>query len=173
MALIADILAKITATQTGPNDFGADKFRPQVQAALALTDGTGANQANILFADQRTVASASNDDIDLVGVLTDAFGATITAAELVAILIINVPISGPANTTSLTIGGGSNPVAGFLGGTTPTIGPMPGRYGSSGLPDGSGTWRGGSWHGRHPADCQQFRRPCDLSDCGHRQDGVS
>lgn len=124
MALVADILAKITATQTGPNDFGADKFRPQVQAALALTDGTGAGQANILFADQRTVASATNDDIDLAGVLTDAFGATITTAELVAILIINAPISGPANTTSLTIGGGSNPVAGFLGGTTPTIGPI-------------------------------------------------
>lgn len=124
MALVADILAKITATQTGPNDFGADRFRPQVQAALTLTDGTGAGQANILFADQRTVASATNDDIDLAGVLTDAFGATITAAELVAILIINAPISGPANTTNLTIGGGSNPVAGFLGGTTPTIGPI-------------------------------------------------
>lgn len=124
MALVAEILAKITATQTGANDYGADKFRPQVQAALALTDGTGANQANILFADQRTVATAANDDIDLAGALTDAFGATITAAELVAILIINAPISGPANTTSLTIGGGSNPVDGFLGGTTPTIGPI-------------------------------------------------
>ena len=124
MALVAEILAKISAVQTGPNDFGADKFRPQVQAALALTDGTGANQANILFADQRTIASAAADNIDLAGVLTDAFGATIAAAELVAILIINAPISGGANTTSLTIGGGTNPVAGFLGGTTPTIGPI-------------------------------------------------
>ncbi len=41
-----------------------------------------------------------------------------------AILIINGPISGSANTTDLTIGLGTNPFLGFLGGTTPTIGPI-------------------------------------------------
>jgi hypothetical protein len=124
MALTADITARIDAVQTGPNDFGSQTFRPQAVLQSRITEGTGVGQANIIFADQRTVASASNDDIDLAGVLTDAFGATVTAVELVSLMVINAPISGAANTTNLTIGGGSNPVVGFLGGTTPTIGPI-------------------------------------------------
>lgn len=119
----ARLMATLTARQTGPTDFNAE-YTPTLRKVIDLTDGTTANKADLLFADQRTVASASNDDLDLAGVLADAFGTTITAAELVAILLINEPRSGTANTTDLTIGGGSNPVSGFLGGTTPTIGPI-------------------------------------------------
>jgi hypothetical protein len=124
-----EISAALKAAQAGSNDFGGPAFNLDMAAMLATTIGTAANQADILFADQRTVASASNDDIDLAGVLANAFGQTITAVELVALFIINGPISGSANTTNLTIGGGSNPFIGFLGGTTPTIGPIrPGGF---------------------------------------------
>ncbi len=119
-----EISASIKAVQAGANDFGGPAFAPTVQQTINTLLGTGANQADILFVDERTVASASNDDLDLAGVLANAFGATITAAELVAVMVINAPVGGTANTTNLTIGGGSNPVVGFLGGTTPTIGPI-------------------------------------------------
>ncbi len=129
MTLSAELLARVTAKQTGANDFGGPKFEPVMEQRIALTDGTDANQADILFADQRTVASGANDDIDLAGALADAYGATIDAAEIVAIFLINAPRSGAANTTALTIGGGSNPFVGFLGGTTPTVGPIqPGNF---------------------------------------------
>ena len=123
MALTATLTARIEATQTGPNDY-ADNFAPVCAAVLAALDGTTANKADLIFADQRAVTTGANDDIDLAGVLTDAFGVTITFAELVGILIVNAPITGSANTTDLTIGLGSNPFLGFLGGTTPTIGPI-------------------------------------------------
>jgi hypothetical protein len=44
----------------------------------------------------------------------------------VALFVINGPRDSAAapNTTNLTIGGGTNPVVGFMGGTTPTIGPI-------------------------------------------------
>lgn len=128
MTLTTETLVRLTATQTGPNDFGGS-FTPNMQALLQTANGTGAGQADILFIDERTVASNTADDLDLAGVLASAFGATIAAAELVAVFVINARRSGAANTTNLTIGGGSNPVAGFLGGTTPTIGPIrPGGF---------------------------------------------
>lgn len=139
MTLTADIRASIKAKETGSSDFTGPIFTPSIAQALALTDGTGASQANLLFVDERTVSSASNDDIDLAGVLASAFGATLTFAELVAVLIINAPISGAANTTNLTIGAGSNPFVGFLGGTTPTIGPIrPGGFVMIGCADAAG-----------------------------------
>jgi hypothetical protein len=137
MALQATLSVSLKATQTGPNDF-TDKFTPLVEKALKLTDGTTANKADLLFCDERTVATASNDDIDLSGSLTDAFGVSIAAAEIVAILIINGPISGTANTTDLTIGAGSNPFIGFLGATDP-IGPIkPGGFFVLGAGDAAG-----------------------------------
>lgn len=139
MGLSAKITAAITAAQTGANDFGGPNFAPEVKAILTLADGTTASRADRLWADERTVASATNDDIDLTGVLLDAFGATLSQAELVAILIINAPKTGAANTTNLTIGGGTNPVVGFLGGTTPTIGPIrPGGFVMLACPDAAG-----------------------------------
>jgi hypothetical protein len=134
-----NIIASIRASQAGGNDYGGPAFEPFVGASLETTLGTGANQADILFVDERQVSSASNDDIDLAGVLTNAFGSTIIAAELVSLLIINAPLSGSANTTNLTIGGGTNPVVGFLGGTTPTIGPIrPGGFVLLGCGDAAG-----------------------------------
>ncbi len=128
MTITTETLVRFKATQTGPNDFGGS-FSPTMQAMLQTSNGTGAGQANLLFIDERTVASASSDDLDLAGVLSNAFGATITAAELVAVFVINAPRAGAANTTDLTVGGGPNAVVGFLGGTTPTVGPIrPGGF---------------------------------------------
>lgn len=134
--------------ETGSNDFGeGGKFDATIRKILEFTDGTAADTADIVFFDERTVASASNDDIDLAGALSDAFGNTITFAEIVAVLVINGPISGSANTTDLTIGNAGSPFVGFLGGTTPTVGPIgPAGVFFIAAPDagGLGTVTGGS-----------------------------
>lgn len=97
-----------------------------MDVALALNAGTGAGQFDLAYVEERTVADGADDDLDLAGALSDAFGDTITAAELVLVMVVNRPksLSDAVNTTDLTIGGGSNPFVGFVGGTTPTIGPI-------------------------------------------------
>lgn len=139
MPLTSTISATLRAKQTSTNDFGAPTFTPELAAVLNLGDGTTANNADLIFVDERTVASASNDDLDLAGVLANALGGTLTFVELVAVLIINRAKNGTANTTNLTIGGGTNPFIGFLGGTAPTIGPIrPGGFVMLGCPDAAG-----------------------------------
>lgn len=124
MGLTAKIKASVEAIQTGTNDYGAPRFTPQLAEVIELVSGTVAGAADLVFVDERTVASAANDDLDLAGVLTSALGSTITFVEIVAILLINKSKAGVANTTNLTVGVGSNPFLGFLGGTTPTLGPI-------------------------------------------------
>jgi hypothetical protein len=134
----ATMVAQLRGTQTGGGDFGGP-LPFEMQAIVNLATGTAAGQANIVWLDERAVASATNDDLDLNGVLTTAFGATISAVELVALMVINAPRTGAANTTNLTIGGASNPVVGFMGGTTPTIGPIrPGSFVFLGSTDAAG-----------------------------------
>lgn len=123
MALTANIKVSANILQTGPGDYG-EQIKRQIDFATRFTNGTGANQSDILFLDERTVGDGSDDDIDLAGVLTDAFGTTVAMAEMTGIVVANRRISGTANTTDLTIGAGSNPFLGFVGGTTPTIGPI-------------------------------------------------
>lgn len=139
MPLSASVRLRLAASQTGSSDYGGPAFSPALEAVMNLANGTGANQADLLFVDERSVAASTNDDIDLAGVLTGAFGATITAAEVVGVLVINAPRDGAANVSSLTIGAGTNPFLGFVGGTTPTIGPIgPGGFFFIGCPSATG-----------------------------------
>lgn len=106
MTLTSRLEVKFTATQTNANDLNDATFSPQLKRILDLASGTGAAQADILWVDERTVNSATNDDLDLSGALTSAFGASIVAAEIVGIIID----SDAANTTVLTVGvAGTNP----------------------------------------------------------------
>lgn len=120
----ANIAITWKAAQASPNSFFGSLQSEEMRAAINTSLGTGADQADILYMAERTVLTGANDDLDLAGVLSNAFGQVITAAEIVALFIHNKPVSGPDNTTNLTIGGGTNPVTGLLGGTTPTIGPI-------------------------------------------------
>lgn len=85
-----------------------------------FTGGTGVNQANRLYYDQRTLVSTS-EDLDFSGGVTDEYGNTITLAEIKAIIIRN------RSTTSgqhVTVGGDANAI--LIGGAashTQIIGP--------------------------------------------------
>lgn len=118
----AQLIVKFTASQSGANDLGTPSFVPTLSKTLAYTNGTAADKADLLFMDERSVNSASNDDIDLAGVLADVYGSTITAAEIVGMIIS----SAAANTTTLTIGAGSNPWITWLAATGDGIKVPPG-----------------------------------------------
>jgi hypothetical protein len=114
MAVAANVRASISVSQTGTAVLGnAPAWSGAIDKTLSFANGTGANQVDIVYVAERSVNSASNDDIDLAGVLTDAFGASITAAELVAVVIVNQQYDGTANTTNLTMGGSASGVPGF------------------------------------------------------------
>ena len=87
--------------------------RVSVTHGVRLATGTGAGQADLMFSDTRTLGDGSSEDLDLAGVLTDAFGATITNVRIKAIYIQ----AAAANTTDLTIGGGANDWSTLLNGT--------------------------------------------------------
>ena len=73
-----------------------------------LSAGSGADQADELWSDSRSIAASGNDDIDLAGSLTNAFGDTITFAEVKGVFVYN---SSPNAASILTVGasGGSWP----------------------------------------------------------------
>lgn len=121
MTLTAKLRMIFTATQVGTNEFGGPRFTPDIDHILQIGSGTGANQADILWARRRTIAASSSEDLDLAGELTDAFGATIAAAEVVAILIV----AADGNTNDVVVGDATAPVP-LFGGTNPTFSVKPG-----------------------------------------------
>lgn len=129
---------KITASESSSNDFANPSWAANITHALNFTDGTAANQFDLVWFDERAVATASNDDIDLSGALSTALGTSFVAAEGVMIAIVNAPISGTANTTNLTIGNGTNAWEGWVS-SAGTVGPIgPGGFFMIGSPDATG-----------------------------------
>lgn len=77
-----------------------------------LENGSGLDQANLVWHDRRTLAAAANDDLDLAGVLSSGFGQTVSFAKLKGMLIHNRATSAGE---VLHIGGGSNPISDWIG----------------------------------------------------------
>lgn len=95
---------------------------PPAQPLHNFTPGTGSFQLDTWWDDIRTLASAANESLDLNASLTDAFGASVALLHVKLLAIY----ADPNNTTTLTVGAGTNPFVGPLGGTTPTIALAPG-----------------------------------------------
>lgn len=121
MTVTAELRFKVTARQTAALDMGSRSATVSVEKAYPFTNGTLANQADLLWSDERTLAASTSEDLDLAGVLTDAFGATITAVELVAIYVE----AAAGNTNNVVIGDATQPVP-LFGGTNPTLAIKPG-----------------------------------------------
>lgn len=108
MAVSGSISLKINATETKTNDFGTPLWTGAISHVMNFANGTGANQFDLVWMDERTLASNTAEDIDLAGVLSSPLGTSVASAEGVMIVVINAPKSGTANTTALTIGGDTN-----------------------------------------------------------------
>ena len=126
MPTTAEIKLNISVQDRGGNVLtGGPRFNVALEYLQKLTDGTGANNLDLAYVDERSVNASTDDNIDLIGSLSTALGVAFDAAEIVAIVIINAPFKStdPANVSDLTIGGATNPFIGFLG-ATHTIGPI-------------------------------------------------
>lgn len=123
MSVTAQIDVAIDARMVGTADLGAPAVAQRIAKSVAIVPGTDAiDKADVLWGDQRTLASNATENLDLAGVLAGLLGGTVTAAEITAVYLESLA----ANTTALTFfGAASNPFNGPLTGTTPkiTLGP--------------------------------------------------
>lgn len=104
MTLSAKLVVQLAATLTDALDLSTPADALDYVFRDTLTSGTGADQADMLWHDRRTVNASSNEDLDLAGSLTNAFGDTQTFARIKAVIIAaaagntnNVRVTRPAS----------------------------------------------------------------------------
>jgi hypothetical protein len=107
------------------------KAQQSVQAVLALAkaaqlaSGTGANQADRLFADTRTIAASGTDPLDLNGVLVDAVGTTMSLLRVKFLYVA----AAAANVNNVIVGGaGANAFINWVGAAAHTLTVRPGGF---------------------------------------------
>lgn len=101
MPLTARIRALISASLTGPNDMAAAVHSFSENFQIAVADGTGADQGNNVFADERTLAASASESLDLAGGLTNGLGAVLNFLAIKAILVV----AAAGNANNVVIGG--------------------------------------------------------------------
>jgi hypothetical protein len=111
MGLTTRITTRIEATLTNALDLATGTVPLDLLKRLDWASGVGANAADKIFHDRRTLAASATEDLDLAGSLVDAYGATITFARIKAILVV----AAAANTNNVNvIREGTNGVPLFL-----------------------------------------------------------
>lgn len=122
-SLATTLIVKLTSTLTSTLDLGDARDRVMRDLSDTLAIGTGADQSNRQWHDQRTLAESGTDNLDLSGGLTDGFGASLLFARVACILIENTC---PSVGHTLQVGGAaSNPISTIFANTSDiiTIGP--------------------------------------------------
>ncbi len=134
MAFDARLFVSLISTYTSVQDLTTPSAPVNYQRQYSLSEGAGLNAANKIWSDSRTIAASGTDDLDLAGVLTDSFGATITLARVKGIFVF----ASSANSNNVVVGGGSNPLVNWLTGTTPAVVVRPGGMLAVWAPDATG-----------------------------------
>lgn len=123
MPLTSRIALTATAAQTATLDLGNAFAQLSKSYTVDLANGTAAGQADRVFHDTRTLAASATEDIDLAGVLADAFGATLTFARVKGLIVA----AAAANTNNVIVGGASaTQFVSWNGGATHTVTVRPG-----------------------------------------------
>ncbi len=101
MALTSGVNVQLDALLTSALDLTTVSSPLTIAQHYPLSSGTGANQADKVWSDTRTLAASGTENLDLAGVLVDAFGATITFVKVKAMLIR----AASGNTNDVLVGG--------------------------------------------------------------------
>lgn len=81
MALDAQILLSILAHETSSGDISRTLRATPASYSLTLADGTGANQAQVVWSDSRTTSTSSQDSLDLANLSDDRGVVSFTAIK--------------------------------------------------------------------------------------------
>jgi hypothetical protein len=90
---------KISASETSGIDLGTRAVTHLFEFSPGLSTGTGANQADVVFSDERTLSASATEDLDLAGILVPAFGGTLTMVKLKCIAVYALA----ANTNNVNV----------------------------------------------------------------------
>jgi hypothetical protein len=119
----AKISMGFSSTQTNALDVTTGRAVTNICQGWNFANGTGADQASAVFTDTRTLSASATEDLDLAGVLTDAFGTTIAADRIKAIMITaaagntnDVQVTRPANGVPMFMASGDGVAIGPGGG---------------------------------------------------------
>lgn len=77
----------IKGSVVGTIDIGEALHNIALSGSQTFDNGTGANQADMIFTDTRTLSASATENLDLAASLTNAFGTTLTFTKVKAILI--------------------------------------------------------------------------------------
>lgn len=79
MSLSATLTSRINALQTASADLEVGKAEINNTHTIQYGDGAGANQANVIWSDRRTLAASASESLDLAGSLSGLLGAAVFA----------------------------------------------------------------------------------------------
>ncbi len=103
VTLTASVKVQMTATQNSTGDLGMVKSTPLPCPGLvrSFANGVGVSQANVCFADTRTLAQSAVEDLDLIGGgLLDISGDTFAPARIKVLWMRNNSVA-----STLQVGG--------------------------------------------------------------------
>jgi hypothetical protein len=123
MSAEAKIKIDILAALIGAKAVGTPRSDIDSKTLISLADGSGADQINQIFSDQRTLTASSSEDLDLNGTLANQLGATINFTKIKGIIIT----AAAGNTNDVIVGGATtNGFIDFVGAATHTLKVKPG-----------------------------------------------
>lgn len=118
------IIAKMVALKALDKSVPADDLSYSKQ--VTYTYGTGANRVNQIWHDQRPLAGGAGEELDFAGSLLNAFGGSVTFANIKAIIVENASTN---SGTTITIGNASaNQFVGPFGAAAHTLTIKPGGF---------------------------------------------
>lgn len=91
MALSTRVQFSLDAQLTSALDLGVASLPIKVARDFVWSSGTGANAADRIFADQRTVGASATDSLDLSGSLADGIGGTAVFAKVKGLIVYAAP----------------------------------------------------------------------------------
>lgn len=135
ISLTASVGLALTAAYANSLDMGAVSYLANFKPNFVFSDGTGANQAKYIFTDTRTLAASATENLDLAGVLLDAFGNALTFDKIKALIIT----ADATNTNDVLVGGAATAQASaFFGDVTDVVKVRPGGMLALVAPDATG-----------------------------------
>lgn len=105
MAFSSTNLLQIAATLTSAGDLVGASAPLSISQQITFTEGTGANQANRVWSDTRTLTASATEDLDLAGsALLDPYGAAVVFARVKGLFVR----AASGNTNNVVLGGVTN-----------------------------------------------------------------
>jgi hypothetical protein len=87
MALDTDLLIRVLATESSALDLVTPTAPINYSARTRLATGTGANQADKVFQDTRTLAASATEDLDVSGSLLTPLGGAFVVVRIKALIV--------------------------------------------------------------------------------------